>query len=62
MEIPEAVQPQELRSNFDNVLFFPLLRIRHVDVGDEESLQIAHLAQERSKHGQGRQMPGAIHM
>ena len=62
MEIPEAVQPQELRSNFDNVLFLLLLGIRHVDVGDEESLQIGHLAQERSKHGQGGQMPGAIHI
>ena len=48
MEILEVVQPQELRSNFDNVLLIPLLRIRQVDMGDKQFLHIAHLAQERS--------------
>ena len=60
MKILEVVQPQELRCNFDNVLLVLLPGSWRVNVGDEESLQIAHLAQERSKCGQGGQMPGAI--
>ena len=62
MEIPEMVQPEELRGNLDKVLLFLLPRCRQVDVGEKESLHITHLAQERSKHGQGGQMPGAIHL
>ena len=62
MKIPEVVQPQELRCNFHNVLIDLLLGRWQVDVGDEESLHFVYLAQERSKHGQGGQIPGAIHM
>ena len=62
MEMPEVVQLEELQSNLDNVMTFLLLfKCRQVDVGQMESLYITHLAQERSKHGQSRQMPNATH-
>ena len=62
MEIPEVVQPEELRGNLDNVLLFLLVKCRDVDVGEKESPHVTHLAQERSKHGQGGQMPGGVHL
>ena len=62
IEIPEVVKSEELRGKLDNVLLFLLFKGRQVDMGEKESLHITHLAQERSKHGQGRQMPGAINL
>ena len=62
MEISEVVQPQKLRGNLHNVVLFLLLEGRHVDGEENESLQITHLTQERSKHGQGGQIPGATHL
>ena len=62
MEILEVAQPQELRGNLHNVVLFLLLEGRHVDGEENESLQITHLTQERSKHGQGGQIPGATHL
>ena len=61
MEIPEVLQPEELRGKLDNMLLLLFLKCRHVDGGDIELLHIAHLAQESSKRGQGGQLPGAIH-
>ena len=62
MEIPEVVQPEELRENLDNMLLLMLLKCRHEDEGQKQFLHVGHLAQERSKHGQGGQLPGAIHL
>ena len=60
-EILEVAQPEELRSNLGNMLFFLIFEFRHVRVRETESLHIAHLAQERSKHSQAGQMPGAVY-
>ena len=62
MEILEVSKPQELRGNLDKVILLLLREGRQVDGGETESLQITHLSQERSKCGQGGQMPGAIHI
>ena len=62
MEISEVVQPQKLRGNLHNVVLFLLLEGRHVDGEENKSLQITHLTQERSKPGQGGQIPGATHL
>ena len=62
MEIPEVAQPQKLRGNLHNVVLFLLLEGRHVDGEENESLQITHLTHERSKCGQGGQIPGATHV
>ena len=62
MEILEVSKPQELRGNLDKVILLLLREGRQVDGGETESLQITHLSQERSKCGQGGQMPNAIHL
>ena len=62
MKIPEVAQPQELGGNLHNVILLVLPKGRHMDREENESLKITHVAQERSKSGQGGQMPGAIHL
>ena len=62
MKIPEVAQPQELGGNLHNVILLVLPKGRYMDREENESLQITHAAQERSKCGQGGQMPGAIHL
>ena len=62
MEIPEVAQPLELGGNVHHVIVLLLPEGRHMDVGETESLQVTHLTQERSKCGQGGQIPGAIHL
>ncbi len=62
MEIPEVAQPPELGGNLHHVIVLLLLEGRHVDVGETESLQVTHLTQQRSKRGQGGQIPGATHL
>ena len=62
MKIPEVAQPQELGGNLHNVILLVLPKGRYMDREENESLQITHEAQERSKCGQGGQMPGAIHL
>ena len=50
MEILEVAQPQELGGNLHwEVILFLLLKGRHVDGEETDSLQITHLTQERSK-------------
>lgn len=56
------MQPEKLRRDLDKLMLFLLFKARHVDVGEKESLQITHLAQERSKHGQGGEMSSAVHL
>ena len=58
MEIPEVAQPLELGGNVHHVIVLLLPEGRHMDVGETESLQVTHLTQERSKCGQGGQIPG----
>ena len=58
-EILEMVQLKKLRSKLDNFLLL-LLVGRYVSAGEMESLHVAHLTQERSKFGQGGQMPNPI--
>ena len=62
MKIPEVAQPQELGGNLHNVILLVLPEGRHVDREEKESSQITHVAQERSKCGQGGQTPGATHV
>ena len=62
MEIPEVAQPLELGGNLYNVIVLLLLEGRYLDGEETESLQITHVAQERSKCGQGGQIPGATHL
>ena len=62
MEIPEVAQPLELGGNLYNVIMLLLLEGRYLDGEETESLQITHVAQERSKCGQGGQIPGATHL
>ena len=55
------VQLEKLRGKLDNLLLLLLLlKGRHVNAEEKESLHIAHLTQERSKFGQGGQMPNPI--
>ena len=58
------VQLEKLRGKLDNLLFLLLLLLkgRHVNAGEMQSLHVAHLTQERSKLGQGGQMPNPIHL
>ena len=57
------VQLEKLRGKLDNLLLLLLLlKSRHVTAGEKESLHVAHLTQERSKLGQGGQMPNPIHL
>ena len=56
MEIPEVAQPLELGGNLYNVIMLLLLEGRYLDGEEMESLQITHVAQERSKCGQGGQI------
>lgn len=60
MEIPEVLQPEELRGKLEAMLLL-LLRRRYVDTRDKKPLHVAHLTQERGKRGQGGQRPGATH-
>ena len=62
MEIPEVAQPLELGGNLYNMIVLLLLEGRYLDGEETESLQITHVAQERSKCGQGGQIPGATHL
>ena len=62
MKIPEVAQPQELGGNLHNVILLVLPKGRHVDREENESLKITHAAEERSKSGQGGQMPNPIHL
>ena len=58
------VQLEKLRGKLDNLLFLLLLLLkgRHVNAGEMQSLHVVHLTQERSKLGQGGQMPNPIHL
>ena len=60
-EILEVVQLEEPRGKLDNLLLL-LLKGRHKNGGEDESLYAVHLTQERSKQGQGGQLPDAIHL
>ena len=60
-EIPEAVQLEELRGKLDSFLLL-LLKGRHKNGGEDESLYTPHLTQERSKQAQRGQLPDAIHL
>ena len=62
MKIPEVAQPQELGGNLHNVIVLLLPEGRYLNGEEAESLQIIHVAQERSKRGQGGQIPGATHL
>ena len=63
MEILEVAQPQELRGHLHwEIILLLLLKGRHVDGEETDSLQITYLTQERSKRGQGGQIPGATHL
>ena len=63
MEILEVAQPQELGGNLHwEVILLLLLKGRHMDGEETDSLQITHLTQERGECGQGGQTPGATHL
>ena len=57
-EILEVLQPEDLRGKLKKSLMVLFLSNRPMNRGEKESLNISHLAQERSKLGQGGQLLG----
>lgn len=57
-EIPEVVQLEELRGKLGNLLLL-LLKGRHKNGGEDESLYTVHLTQERANRPVGGQLPDA---
>ena len=57
-EILEVLQPEDLRGKLNKSLMVLFLSNRPMNRGEKESLNISHLAQERSKLGQGGQLLG----
>ena len=59
-EIAEVLQPEDLRGKLQKSLMVLFLNSRPMNEGEKESLNIALLAQERSKLGQSGQLLGEI--
>ena len=59
-DIPEVLQPEGLKGKLQKSLMVLFLNSRPMNGGENEFLNIAHLAQERGKLGQGGQLLGEI--
>ena len=57
-EAPEVPQLEDLRGQLQKILMVLLLHSRPTNAGENETLNVAHLTQERSKLGQGGQLLG----